>query len=38
MAQTNVNIRRDIELKKQFNAFCEDMEMSQIYITHSDLF
>ena len=28
MAQTNVNIRMDSDLKKQFSTFCEDMGMS----------
>ena len=28
MAQTNINIRMDAELKKQFEAFCSDMGMS----------
>ena len=28
MAQTNVNIRMDQELKKQFDAFCSDIGMS----------
>lgn len=28
MAQTNVNIRMDAELKKQFEAFCADVGMS----------
>ena len=28
MAQTNVNIRMDAELKRQFEAFCADMGMS----------
>lgn len=28
MAQTNVNIRMDSELKKEFSAFCTDMGMS----------
>ncbi len=28
MAQTNVNIRMDAELKKQFEAFCSDIGMS----------
>ena len=28
MAQTNVNIRMDAELKRQFEAFCSDMGMS----------
>ena len=28
MAQTNINIRMDADLKKQFEAFCEDMGMS----------
>ncbi|MDY4837377.1 MAG: type II toxin-antitoxin system RelB/DinJ family antitoxin [Lachnospiraceae bacterium] len=28
MAQTNVNIRMDEELKKQFDAFCSDIGMS----------
>ena len=28
MAQTNVNIRMDAELKHQFETFCEDMRMS----------
>lgn len=28
MAQTNVNIRMDAELKKQFEAFCADIGMS----------
>lgn len=28
MAQTNINIRMDTELKKQFEAFCSDMGMS----------
>ena len=28
MAQTNVNIRMDSDLIKQFSAFCEDMGMS----------
>lgn len=39
MAQPNVNIRMDSELRKQFSSFFEDMGMSWIqYITHSDLF
>lgn len=38
MAQPNVNIRMDSELRKQFSAFTKDMGMSWIqYITHSDL-
>lgn len=28
MAQTNVNIRMDEELKKQFDAFCSEVGMS----------
>ena len=28
MAQTNVNIRMDAELKRQFEAFCADVGMS----------
>ena len=28
MAQTNVNIRMDADLKRQFEAFCSDMGMS----------
>lgn len=28
MAQTSVSIRMDAELKKQFEAFCEDVGMS----------
>jgi DNA-damage-inducible protein J len=28
MAQTNVNIRMDEDLKKQFDAFCSDMGMN----------
>lgn len=28
MAQTNVNIRMDEDLKKQFDAFCSDIGMS----------
>lgn len=28
MAQTNINIRMDKELKEAFSAFCEDMGMS----------
>ena len=28
MATTNVNIRMDSELKKQFSTFCEDMGMN----------
>ena len=28
MAQTNVNIRMDSELKKQFSSFCSDMGMT----------
>lgn len=28
MAQTNINIRMDEELKKQFEAFCSDIGMS----------
>lgn len=28
MASTNVNIRMDADLKKQFEAFCADMGMS----------
>ena len=28
MAQTNVNIRMDEDLKKQFEAFCSDVGMS----------
>lgn len=28
MASTNVNIRMDSDLKKQFEAFCSDMGMS----------
>lgn len=28
MAQTNVNIRMDADLKRQFEAFCADMGMS----------
>ena len=28
MASINVNIRMDSDLKKQFEAFCEDMGMS----------
>ena len=28
MAQTNVNIRMDADLKKQFEAFCADMGMT----------
>ena len=28
MAQTNINIRIDAELKKQFEAFCADIGMS----------
>ena len=39
MAQPNVNIRMDSELRKQCSAFTKDMGMSWIrYITHSDLF
>lgn len=28
MAQTNVNIRMDADLKRQFEAFCSDMGMT----------
>lgn len=28
MAQTNINIRMDEELKKQFDAFCSDVGMT----------
>ena len=28
MAQTNINIRMDSDLKAQFSAFCEDVGMS----------
>ncbi|MCI6009470.1 MAG: type II toxin-antitoxin system RelB/DinJ family antitoxin [Anaerostipes hadrus] len=28
MAQTNINIRMDADLKKQFEAFCSDIGMS----------
>ena len=28
MAQTNVNIRMDADLKKQFESFCADMGMT----------
>ncbi len=28
MASTNINIRTDSDLKKQFEAFCNDMRMS----------
>ena len=28
MAQTNINIRMDEELKKQFDAFCSEVGMS----------
>ena len=28
MAQTNVNIRMDVELKRQFEEFCADVGMS----------
>lgn len=28
MAQTNLNIRMDSDLKEQFNAFCNDMGMT----------
>ena len=28
MANTNINIRMDIDLKRQFEAFCADMGMS----------
>lgn len=28
MAQTNINIRMDSDLKKQFDKFCNDMGMS----------
>ena len=28
MAQTNINIRMDEDLKKQFDAFCSDIGMS----------
>ena len=28
MANTNINIRMDSELKKQFEAFCADIGMS----------
>lgn len=28
MAQTNINIRMDEDLKKQFDAFCSDVGMS----------
>lgn len=28
MASTNINIRMDAELKRQFEAFCSDMGMS----------
>lgn len=28
MAQTNINIRMDAELKRQFEAFCADVGMS----------
>ncbi len=28
MAQTNVNIRMDADLKKQFEKFCDDMGMT----------
>lgn len=28
MAQTNINIRMDSDLKKQFEAFCTDMGMT----------
>lgn len=28
MAQTNLSIRMDEDLKKQFNALCEDLGMS----------
>ena len=39
MAQPNVNIRMDNELRIQFSTFTKDMGMSWIqYKTHSDLF
>ena len=28
MAQTNINIRMDEDLKKQFDAFCSDIGMN----------
>ena len=28
MANTNINIRMDTDLKKQFEAFCADMGMT----------
>lgn len=28
MASTNINIRMDVDLKRQFEAFCSDMGMS----------
>ena len=31
MAQTNVNIRMDAELKKQFEAFCSDIGMTTAF-------
>ena len=32
MAQTNINIRMDEELKKQFDNFCSDVGMRQHFV------
>ena len=32
MANTNINIRMDADLKRQFEAFCADMGLSLIHI------
>ncbi len=29
MANTNINIRMDVDLKRQFEAFCADMGMTR---------
>ena len=33
MANTNINIRMDADLKRQFEAFCADMGMTMKYST-----
>ena len=33
MASTNINIRMDSDLKKQFEAFCADMGMTMLSIS-----
>ena len=39
MANTNINIRMDADLKRQFEAFCADMGMTMtVSYTHLDVY